>query len=229
MNQGIHAPVLMARVTWDDPRTSERFEFVLAEGATATIGRLETNDISIREQHVSRQHAVISYRDGLFLINDLGSANGVYVNDVRVLEPYPLLGGDIVRLYVPVLRFDAVQADQSGVSEAGTLITAVVGTGNGQLIVTNGPQEGVAIPLVNNLITVGRATTKADWEVCLQDPSVSRPHARMEYRDESWVLYDMGSSNGTLVNGIPVNEKGRAIKDGDVLTFGGTMTLFRES
>lgn len=222
---------LLARIAWDDPQTGAKVEFVLAEGATATIGRLETNDISIREQHVSRQHAVISYRDGVFLINDLGSANGVFVNDARLTEPYPLVAGDIIRLYVPTLTFDAVTdaEEQRQATEHGTLITAVVSTGTGRLIITNGPQEGQSIPMLTNTITVGRATTKADWEVCLQDPSVSRPHARMEYREDSWVLYDLGSSNGTLVNGTQINEKGRAIKDGDVLTFGGTVSLFRES
>ncbi|MCK6580316.1 MAG: FHA domain-containing protein [Anaerolineae bacterium] len=223
-------PTLLALVTWDDPQTGSRIEYVLGEGATATIGRLETNDISIREQHVSRQHAVISYRDGVFVITDLGSANGVYVNDMRVVEPFPLVAGDVIRLYVPTLRFDAVPDSESqrGITEHGTLITAVISTGKGKLIITTGPQEGQSIPLLTNTITVGRATVKADWEVSLQDPSVSRPHARMEFRDDSWVLSDLGSSNGTLVNGTPINEKGRVVKDGDVITFGGTVTVFRE-
>ncbi|MBK8023350.1 MAG: FHA domain-containing protein [Chloroflexi bacterium] len=231
MQEAYNNQTLLARITWDDPQTGMRVEFVLGEGATATIGRLESSDISIREQHVSRQHAVISYRDGVFVIADLGSANGVYVNDVRVIEPYPLVAGDIIRLYVPVLRFDAITDafDQRQATEHGTLITAVISTGKGKLIVTNGPQEGQNIPLVANTITIGRATAKADWEVSLQDPSVSRPHARMEYRDDSWVVADLGSSNGTLVNGTPINEKGRVVKDGDVLTFGSTVTVFRES
>jgi pSer/pThr/pTyr-binding forkhead associated (FHA) protein len=37
----------------------------------------------------------------------------------------------------------------------------------------------------------------------------------------------MGSANGTLVNGTPVNEKGRPLRDGDILTFGATLVLFR--
>lgn len=231
MGDSYNKQTLMAKITWDDPQTGEKIDFVLGEGATATIGRLETNDISIREQHVSRQHAIISYRDGVFLINDLGSANGVFVNDFRLSEPYPLVAGDEIRLYVPILRFSAITdaEEQRQATEHGTLITAVISTGKGKLIITNGPQEGTAIPLLADTITVGRATSKADWEVCLQDPSVSRPHARMEYRDDAWALYDLGSSNGTLVNGTPINEKGRAVKDGDVLTFGGTVTIFRES
>ena len=51
----------LAKVIWEDVITEERREYVLTEGATATIGRSSNNDIQIPEQHVSRQHAVIRY------------------------------------------------------------------------------------------------------------------------------------------------------------------------
>ncbi len=222
-------PVILARIVWQDPNTGRSHEFVLTEGATASIGRLETNDICIKEQHVSRQHAVINYRDGVFLITDLGSANGVYVNGMRITEPFPLVAGDEVRLYVPVLYFSAIidEGEQREAVRRGTLITATTSTGKGKLVITNGPQEGHSIPLLLNAVTVGRATSKADWEICLQDPSVSRPHARLELVKNTWVIYDLGSANGTLVNNTPVTEKGRALRDGDVITFGQTVALFR--
>lgn len=217
-------PVL-AKISWNDPQTGVIQEFFLTEGATASIGRLENNDICIKEQHVSRQHAVINYRDGVFLVNDLGSANGVWVNDVRVIEPYPLASGDEIRLYVPSMRFTAVLEDEA--TDGGTVISAIEEGGGGRLVITNGPQEGTSIPLLTSEVRVGRATSKADWEICLQDPSVSRPHARLEHQQDVWIVYDLGSANGTLVNGTPVNEKGRVLRDGDVITFGATLTLFR--
>ena len=224
-------PLILAKITWRDPVNGKVSEFILTEGATASIGRLETNDISIKEQHVSRQHAVINYRDGIFMITDLGSANGVFVNGTRIAEPFPLAHGDEIRLYVPMLRFDAIvsEEEQRHASEHGTIITAITNTGKGKLIITNGPQEGNSIPLLLENITIGRATSKADWEICLQDPSVSRPHARLELVEQNWVIFDMGSANGTLVNGTPVSEKGRPLRDGDVLTIGSTVTLFRAS
>ncbi len=222
-------PVL-AKITWNDPQSGNTSEFFLTEGATASIGRLESNDVCIKEQHVSRQHAVINYRDGVFLITDLGSANGVWVNDQRVVEPYPLTAGDEIRLYVPTIQFSAVLTDEDPSGEHVTVITASTGIdGAGRLVVTNGPQEGTSLPLVGSSVRVGRATTKADWEICLQDPSVSRPHARLECIESTWIVYDLGSANGTLVNGSPVNEKGRALRDGDVITFGATLTLFRSN
>jgi pSer/pThr/pTyr-binding forkhead associated (FHA) protein len=222
-------PVILARIVWQDPNSTRAHEYVLTEGATASIGRLETNDICIKEQHVSRQHAVINYRDGVFMITDLGSANGVYVNGTRITEPYPLLAGDEIRLYVPVMYFSAIvdEHDEGKISRDAKIITITTNTGKGKLVITNGPQEGLTIPLLLSSVTVGRATSKADWEICLQDPSVSRPHARLELVDNVWVIYDLESANGTMVNGTPVTEKGRPLRDGDVITFGTTVALFR--
>ncbi len=106
-------PIMLAKVTWEDPESGETRELPLAEGMTITIGRLEFNEICIREQHVSRQHASIAYRDGVFVITDLGSANGVFVNDQRLSEPFPLASGDQICLYVPLLRFDALMDEES--------------------------------------------------------------------------------------------------------------------
>ncbi len=224
------APLLLAKIVWRDPLTDAVQEFVLAEGATASIGRLETSDICIKEQHVSRQHAVIQFRDGVFMITDLGSANGVFVNGERVHEPFPLASGDEIRLYVPVLHFFAIVSEDDLIhaTQHGMVITSVSSTGKGRLLVSNGAQEGQQIPLLLPTLTVGRVTNDADWEICLQDPSVSRPHARLQLVEHAWIVYDLSSANGTFVNGTPVNEKGRALRDGDVLTFGSTVTLFRE-
>src|SRR5258706_988909 len=125
----------LAKIIWDDPDSSEKREFVLAEGATASIGRSPSNDISIPERHVSRQHAVINFRDGVFMISDLGSANGTFVNDRRLTEPFPLAHGDVIRLYVPVMNFSAIvtEEEQEVARKTGTMIVAAVGQGQAKL------------------------------------------------------------------------------------------------
>lgn len=219
----------LAKLTWSDPQSGETHEYILTEGATASIGRLETNDIWIPEQHVSRQHAVINYRNGIFMITDLGSANGTFVNERQLDEPFPLASGDEIRLYVPTISFSAVVTEEewNHAQETGSIIAATTSTGRGKLVITTGPQEGQVVPLLINKVTIGRATSKAHWEVALQDPSVSRPHAQLELVNNLWVLSDLGSANGTLINGERVYEKGRVLADGDIIAFGTTLVLFR--
>jgi pSer/pThr/pTyr-binding forkhead associated (FHA) protein len=222
-------PQSLAKIKWTDPKTGETKEYVLTEGATASIGRLDTNDIVIPEQHVSRQHAVINYRDGIFMITDLGSANGTFVNDRQLEAPFPLASGDEIRLYVPVLSFSAVVTpeDEKLAQESGTYIVATTSTGKGKVIITTGAQEGSVIPLLLNRVTIGRATSKANWDIALQDPSVSRPHAQLERVNNVWMISDLGSANGTMVNGTAITEKGRMLRDGDIIALGATLILFR--
>lgn len=221
----------LAKLVWTHPQTGLAQEFVLFEGATITIGRASNNDIHIPEQHVSRQHAMVTYQDGVFMISDMGSANGTFVNDQQITEPFPLFSGDIVRLYVPTLTFSAPNdAPMEDSSVNLPVVTAPLPASDdhvlGRLIIANGEQEGEEILLRLPYITIGRATSSATWEVALRDPSVSRPHACLERVGTVWVVKDLGSSNGTSVNETPVSEKGRVLRDGDTITFGNAKVRF---
>lgn len=221
----------LAKVSWDDPDTGERREFVLEEGATATIGRSTNNQIAIPERHVSRQHAVISFRDGIFMISDLGSANGTFVNDKELEDPFPLAHGDVIRLYVPLLDFSAVvtEEEHQQAKITGTLIVPAGEGGQPRLDITSGPQEGAEIAILTPSLTIGRATRNANWDISLQDRAVSRPHAEIVRQDDgSWVVIDLDSANGTVVNGIPVEaNQPYPLTDGTVITLGETTMLFR--
>ena len=222
-------PQGIVKITWEDPATHERHEFVMAEGATASIGRSEQNAIQIAERHVSRQHAIINFRDGIFMINDLGSANGTFVNDRRLTEPFPLAHGDVIRLYVPILNFSAIVTDeeQEQARITGTLIVQATGGGQPKLMVTAGPQEGTEFPLIEDVMTVGRATQDTAWDIPLQDRAISRPHCRFSKKPDGWTIMDLGSANGTTLNGAAVTADPRVLKDGDVVAVGETMLLFR--
>ncbi|GAB4515890.1 MAG: hypothetical protein OHK0046_20080 [Anaerolineae bacterium] len=219
----------LAKITWKDPETGIVQEYVLSEGATVTVGRSASNGICIPNQHVSRQHCVITYRDGIFMIADLNSSNGTFVNDIQLTEPFPLASGDQIRLYVPTLTFSSVVTleETRRAKETGRLITRTLTAGKGHLIITTGPQENQVIPLLLPELTIGRATNNATWEIGLQDPSVSRPHARLKWLHETWMLYDLGSSNGTYINHQEVTQRGLPLRDGDTINFGATMALYR--
>jgi VWFA-related protein len=64
---------------------------------TVSIGRVESCDIVIDNDTVSRQHASIKWEEDQFRVYDLGSSNGTFVGDERVREPVALEDGAIVR------------------------------------------------------------------------------------------------------------------------------------
>jgi hypothetical protein len=66
-------------------------------------------------------------------------------------------------------------------------------------------------------VTIGRAP---DCDCHLTEPSVSRRHAQLRRVDETWLLRDLGSSNGTRLNGIRVTEE-IEVRPGDQLSLGG--------
>ena len=73
-------------------------------------------------------------------------------------------------------------------------------------------------------LTVGRA---AGCQVTLDDSYVSQLHARVYTRDGELYVEDLGSTNGTRVNGVRVSE--RALEDGDEVMFGNTRMRFEAS
>lgn len=56
------------------------------EGQSLRLGRAEDNDVVLQASEVSRHHAVLEYRSGIFLLTDLKSMNGTYVNRQRIVE-----------------------------------------------------------------------------------------------------------------------------------------------
>ncbi|MEW6431864.1 MAG: FHA domain-containing protein [Myxococcota bacterium] len=65
-------------------------------------------------------------------------------------------------------------------------------------------------------LTVGRLP---DCDVVVDDPSVSKHHARLSWNEALWAVEDLGSANGTRLNGRLVEGMG-LIQDGDELAFG---------
>lgn len=219
----------IAKLTWVDPTDGTSYHHVLTEGATASIGRASNNDIFILERHVSRQHAVITFRNGVFMISDLGSVNGTFVNKQRIDAPFPLFAGDEICLYVPTIQFEAASdGDVTEAESSGFISSSALYTGKGRLVIANGAQEGQEVPLLMDEMTVGRATVKATWEIALQDQTVSRPHATLRRDGHTWCVFDLGSANGTRVNDTPVtDDTGYPLSDGDRIAFGHSMVLFR--
>ncbi|AKF80914.1 signal peptide protein [Myxococcus fulvus 124B02] len=75
--------------------------------AHTDLGRGQEATLRLRDRSVSRNHARIHHEEGVFVLEDLGSPNGVYVNGERVQEPVTLCDGDVLELGRTLLRFQA--------------------------------------------------------------------------------------------------------------------------
>lgn len=214
----------IAKIVWLDPYTSKTLEHPLCEGDKLSIGRAAINDIQIAEGHISRQHAIVACQGGAITIDDVGSANGTFVNGVQVYGENDLAIGDEVHLFVSVLKL--LSASDNAPRDAAERVSAVAGD-RASLRITRGPQQGQVFALLKEEMYIGRSTPSSNWEVALQDPTVSRPHAFLVKEERQWKIYDLGSINGTAVNSQPVTGgKAKALSDGDRIVFGGTMTVF---
>lgn len=77
-----------------------------------TLGRDVSNDIVINDAEVSRNHARLTAQSGSYLMEDLASTNGTFVNGQRLIGPKLLNAGDVVGLgETVVLEFGIIAAD----------------------------------------------------------------------------------------------------------------------
>lgn len=76
------------------------------------IGRDVTNDVVVGDAEVSRQHSRITRTPGGYVLEDLGSTNGTFVNGERLVAPRVMNPGDLVALAETVsLTFDATSPE----------------------------------------------------------------------------------------------------------------------
>ncbi|NIO71716.1 MAG: FHA domain-containing protein [Anaerolineae bacterium] len=77
------------------PKPGQQFTFTQDNIA---LGRRDDNDLVIDDPQVSRRHASLSWEENAFVLRDLGSANGTFLNAVRITEPHVLREGDAIGL-----------------------------------------------------------------------------------------------------------------------------------
>jgi len=93
-----------------------------------------------------------------------------------------------------------------------------------QLVMKAGPNPGKVFPLVKADLTVGRDTSA---DLTIPDAEVSRKHARLYLQAGGYVLEDLGSTNGTFVNGQKLMGP-HALRSGEAVMFGENANLVYE-
>lgn len=101
----------------------------------------------------------------------------------------------------------------------------IVGAGRSAavLVVESGARPGEEHPLSPGETRIGRDDAA---DVVVQDPEISRIHARITRQGESYFVEDMGSTNGTYVNGAQIIGR-QALNNGDKIGVGQTVLVFR--
>lgn len=89
------------------------------------------------------------------------------------------------------------------------------------LLIKGGPDKGASVKIEVSL-TIG---SQPDSGFILRDPTVSRNHAEVSRTSEGYLLQDLGSTNGTFLNGVRVDRA--YLREGAVLTMGETELVFR--
>lgn len=84
------------------------------EGDQLIIGRDSASGVAINDAEVSRKHARLTFQGGKYVLEDLGSTNGTFVNGQRLANPVVLKSGDVISLGEQiVLMYESLVADLS--------------------------------------------------------------------------------------------------------------------
>ena len=85
--------------------------------------------------------------------------------------------------------------------------------------------SGQHVTLTDDTVTIGRLSEST---IPLNDQNVSRRHAEIRPNRQHFVVVDLGSTNGTMVNGVRIHGE-TVLSDGDIISFGSTYVRFEAS
>ena len=94
-----------------------------------------------------------------------------------------------------------------------------------QLVVRKGPRPGHVYSLTGSAMTIGRDPLA---DIVIDDPEISRQHARLTLTDSGYQVQDLGSTNGTYVDGKRLSGETVALRNGQILMTGSNVTMVYE-
>jgi serine/threonine protein kinase len=101
---GVNGHPVLARLTIQNGQAGRR-SYLFHQDVT-TIGRTSGNDLIISGRTVSRRHARLWFDSGRWILEDLQSANGTLINNVRIFQPAVLNDGDVIHFGDEVVVFN---------------------------------------------------------------------------------------------------------------------------
>ncbi|MEE2789047.1 MAG: FHA domain-containing protein [Myxococcota bacterium] len=204
-----------------DERGALIAECSLDPGQQLRLGRSDDNDICLYSESISRQHGCIYLENNTAFIADMGSSNGIYVNDERIRREAAINQASRIRIGEFHIALEVLRNEQSSLKGISTAVYSPTDA-HAKLIVMTGPQVGREVLLFDPIVSVGRVDEN---DVALPDISISRHHARLHLQDDdSYILQDLESANGTHVHGRAISRPTRIVH-GDRVHFGNIQCL----
>ena len=189
-------------------RTREERNFAIPSQPEVAVGYDRSNDVVVPFEGVSRRHARLAFDGKDYWIEDLGSANGTYLNAARLTQRERLKHLDVVTLG---RRADLIFVRRS-VEAARKTKRGILAA---RLEIMDGLDSGTRRDLPRGSVTIGRS---AGNNIVADSQLVSKVHARLERSGVELVLSDLQSANGTFVNGERIDS--RVLRDGDEISVG---------
>ncbi len=179
-----------------------------------SIGRDKSNKVVINDEGVSVFHAELRLEDGKLFIWDSGSVNGTFVNGEKITGKREVNAGDVIRFYqVDVQIVDPSKGPAPALPEAVKRELEKPALPQWQLKAMTGTISGKMF-LVDGTKIIGR---DPGCDIVVAGSHVSRRHAELTIRSGKLWVKDLGSSNGSFVNGKRSEET--ALKNGDEVKF----------
>ena len=203
---------------------------VSVDGFPAEIGRDARANVRIEAPAISGVHCALYRAGGLFFVLDRRSRNGTVINGKRIAPGRlkELSEGDEIAIGHVTITVRTVEAGASGGTR--TRFKDLLGSADlaeahagAFIVVTNGPDAGRSLPLdVKGATVLGRAPA---CDLRLGDRGASAKHCRIALTGGMWEIADLGSKNGTRVDGRRVAGR-RGLKNGNEIYIGGTVVRF---
>ena len=114
------------------------------------------------------------------------------------------------------------QEDVEPIQDTLTRKPAIEATPRALLVQKVGSKDGLSFPLGTRAMVIGRRRT---CDICIDDANISRVHASLDYLEGDYVITDLGSTNGTFVNGARISRK--KLSQSDQVRVGSTILEFR--
>ena len=198
-----------------------------------SIGRGEENTVRLTERNISRRHASLRHESSGWVVSDMSSRNGSYVNGVRLVGEHTVTEGDIVQ--VGDYRLAFTDEELAATTTDPTKASTVPGAGSAavkpdRLVVVVGPDPGFEFLIQQAVVAIGRAP---ELDLAIAHASVSRVHAEVHALGGGrYEIIDKASANGVRVNGSLLKrgllEAGDFIELGEVkLKFVGAGQIYR--